>query len=1047
MLTALHIAYRSVFWLVLGLVFALVLFMLRLNTGPIELAWLKPHIERALTPENDPLSVTTDRIELRLDKERRTLGLVGINLRYGRTEEGRPQGTMLAFPEVDLALSIEALLKHGRIAASRVHAEAPSLVVERNEDGVIDLHLDGEGGDDMQGIDIGALLKRFMDPPEPDARIAFLETLEISGGRVAYYDRMRARALTTSNADLKLSRMEGAVEARLSADVAQPSTAPASVQLSAMMTPASDRVPFTIDVAGLMPADLPEIWPFETPTLPEDLGGLRLPVTASIKGEIEPDGTSTGLTIDLLSEGGVVDLPGHLAEPLQIDMVGLKGRLADGFGSAEIEHALIVSRGAKLGGSGRLAWIDDAPMAAFDFEASDIRAEDLPAFWPPGLGRDAREWVLENIKTGRITRAEAKLDLKPDDFGPEPLRDEVVQGQFAFEGLSVRYLDEMPSVDNASGIADFNADRMHFDVEGGVNGGVALTGGIVTITGMGKPGRLTTQLLVLADAQSSMDDMLTLLDHPPLDVAKDIEIAPSATSGSVVAKIEVRLPLHNEVTEEEATVLAEAELTDLAIERLPKLPGDIGLDQGRFELTVDEDEVRLNGEAAISGVPLQIDVIEPLDEEASTRRIVFDGRLSREQLDAKGFPVDQLDGAFGFKATVTETGTQFWADLEADLTPLGITPKGLAWTKDRGEDGLLRASLLVPIDGPIEVKHFELLAGDLASSGSFFLSEGSLQSLVVDDFRLADNKATIRYARDEEDSGYDIVIEAERLDLDALLGEERDKEGMAEHFNAILRADQLRIEGIELIDVQADASHSLEGWRSASAIGTLPEGGKVVLELSADGDTDDRRLELRSDNAGALIEALDLGQRIEGGSLSLSARLETQDPVLADGRFEITDFVLQDAPLLARMLTLASLNGIGNLLGGTGIQMDHLLLPFAYRDRTLTLSDGLLRGSELGLTIKGDAALDEERLDLEGTIIPIYSLNRLIGQVPVLGRILTGADGRGAFAATYAIEGAKDNPTVYVNPLSILTPGLIRDFFGGLLNGTLEAPEVRETDD
>ena len=1041
MLNALHIAYRSVFWLVLGLVFLLVLFILRLNAGPIELVWLKPQIERALTPENDPLSVTTDRIELRLDKERRTLGLVGINLRYGRTS-----GTTLAFPEVDLALSIEALLKHGIVAASRVHAEAPSLMVARSEDGIIDLHLDIEGDDDMQGVDIGALIERFMEPPEAHARIAFLKTLEISGGQVAFQDRMRDRWLTTKNADLRLSRKEGAVDAWLSVDVEQPSAAPMSVQLKGMIAPASDRVPFTIDVAGLMPADLPEIWPFETPMLPDELRGVRVPVSASIEGEITPDGGTSALKVDLLAEDGIIDVSAHLAEPLQIGMIGLKGRIDAGFDKAEIDHALVVSRGARLAASGQLAWVDEAPMVSLDLKASHVRAEDLPAFWPPRLGEDAREWVVENIIAGHITHAEAKLNLGPDDFGPAPLRDEAVQGMFAFEGLSARYLDEMPSVDNAVGTANFNADRMNFDIEGGTNGGVKLTGGTVTITGMGKPGKLATQLLVLADAESPMDEMLTLLDHPPLDVAKDIEIAPSATSGSVVAKIEVRLPLHDEVTEDEAILLAEAELVDLTIERLPKLPDDVGLDQGRFELALDEDKVQLSGEAAISGLPLKIDVIEPLDEEASTRRIILDGRLSREQLAARGLSVDELDGEFSFKATVTETGTQFWADLEADLTPLAITPQSFAWSKKSGENGLLRASLVAPADGPIEVKHFELLAGDLKSSGSFLLSAGGLQSMVVDDFRLADSKAAIRYARDD-DGGYDIVVEAERLDFDALFGEERDRRGEPERLDAILRADQLKIKGIELTDVQADASLATDGWRSASAIGTLPNGGKVVLELAAEGESDDRRLELRSDDAGALIEALDLGQRVEGGNLSLSARLEAQDPVIADGRFEISDFVLRDAPLLARLLTLASLNGIGNLLGGTGIQMDHVLLPFTYEDRTLTLSDGLLRGSELGLTIKGDVTLNDERMDLEGTIIPIYTLNRLLGQVPVLGRILTGADGRGAFAATYTIEGPKDDPTVFVNPLAILTPGLIRDFFGGLISGTLEAPEVRETDD
>lgn len=1046
MLTALHIAYRSIFWLFLGLVFALALLVLRLGAGSIELAWLKPHIEAALTPENDALAVSTDRIELRFDKERHTLELIGVNLRFGRTAEGQPSGTMLAFPEVELALSIEAFLKHGLIAASRVHAEAPSLVVERNEDGVIDLHLAAEDDSDMRGIDIGALVKRFMDPVEPEARIAFLKTLEISGGRVAFYDRLRARALTTRNADLRLSRKEGRVDAWLSAEIAQPSSDAVSVQLSARMQPNSDRLPFTVDIAGLMPADLPGVWPFEQPILPDELGGVRVPVTASIQGDIKSDGSYVGLTFDLLAEDGIVDWPDHLVEPLEIDMIGLRGRLSDDLGSAEIDHALIVSRGAKLSASGQVAWADAAPSVLLDLQASDVRAEDLPAFWPPRLGDDAREWVVENIKTGRVTRAEARLDLRPDDFGPEPLRDEAINGMFRFEALSVRYIDEMPPVERASGTATFNADRMDFDVQGGTNAGVSLSDGEVTITGMGKPGRLATQLRVVANANSSMDAMLTLLDHPPLDVAKDLEISPSSTSGSVTAEIEVRLPLHDEVTEDEATVLAKAELADVAIDRLPKLPDDVGVDQGHFSLTVGEEQVRLNGGAAISGIPLQIDVIEPLEEDASTRRIVLDGRLSREQLEAQGLPVDQFDGDFGFVATVTETGTQFWVDLEADLTALAFAPRGMAWRKASGEAGLLRASMVMPVDGPIEVKHFELLAGDLNGSGSLVLSNGRLQSLVVNQFRLADSKADLRYALDD-DGGYDVVIEAERLNLDALLGDARDKKRLAERFDAIIRADQLKIRGIELIDVQADASHGVDGWRSASAIGTLPAGGKVVLELTAEGDDNDRRLELRSDNAGALIEALDLGQRVDGGSLSLSARLEAQDPVLADGRFEITDFVLQDAPLLARMLTLASLSGIGNLLGGKGIQMDHLLLPFSYRDRRLTLSDGLLRGSELGLTVKGEVAPDQERMDLEGTIIPIYTLNRLLGQVPVLGRILTGTDGRGAFAATYTIEGPIDNPTIYVNPLSILTPGLIRDFFGGLLNGTLEAPEVRDTDD
>jgi uncharacterized protein YhdP len=146
------------------------------------------------------------------------------------------------------------------------------------------------------------------------------------------------------------------------------------------------------------------------------------------------------------------------------------------------------------------------------------------------------------------------------------------------------------------------------------------------------------------------------------------------------------------------------------------------------------------------------------------------------------------------------------------------------------------------------------------------------------------------------------------------------------------------------------------------------------------------------------------------------------------------------------LLTVASLTGIGNLLEGEGILVDQLILPFAINDQKLTITDGLLRGSQLGLTVKGAIDLEEDTLDLAGTIIPVYTLNRLIGQVPIIGQILTGSEGRGAFAATYQIKGPRSRPKVYVNPLSILTPGLVRDLFNGVSGLKVDDPNGRETE-
>ena len=439
-------------------------------------------------------------------------------------------------------------------------------------------------------------------------------------------------------------------------------------------------------------------------------------------------------------------------------------------------------------------------------------------------------------------------------------------------------------------------------------------------------------------------------------------------------------------------------------------------------------------------------MFEPRDDEAAKRRIGLRGSVNRQQLQDQGFTVDGLEGDVGIKAMVTETESRFWVDLEADLAALSIAPPGLVWEKPIGQEGRLHAAVAVPIDGPIEVKQFDFAAGELAATGSLSMSPANeeIQALVIDSFRLADTDAAIRLTSDGE-GGFDVAIEAKRLDLDALFGRHQEIGDRFERFRARLRADELRARGIDLVDVEADATRTAGSWHSASVIGTLSSGGELALELTPEGG--EQSLELRSENAGALIEALDFGQRVDGGDLLLTARIRPEDPVVADGRFEIKNFTLEDAPILARMLTLASLTGIGNLFEGEGIRIDHLLMPFALADRKLTIADGLMRGSQLGLTLKGDLDLEGDTIDVAGTIIPVYSLNRLIGQVPIIGRILTGVDGRGAFAATYSIEGPRSNPTVYVNPLSILTPGLIRDLIGGLINGTLEPPDVRETDD
>jgi hypothetical protein len=145
---------------------------------------------------------------------------------------------------------------------------------------------------------------------------------------------------------------------------------------------------------------------------------------------------------------------------------------------------------------------------------------------------------------------------------------------------------------------------------------------------------------------------------------------------------------------------------------------------------------------------------------------------------------------------------------------------------------------------------------------------------------------------------------------------------------------------------------------------------------------------------------------------------------------KISDFTMVNAPVFARVLTLASLTGITNALSGRGIGFTSLNMPFTYRDGLATIRKARSVGSQLGLTADGIVNTRKKTLGLNGIIIPAYTINSALGNIPIVGRLFSGSDGGGIFAATYNISGAIANPDISVNPLAALAPGILRDILG-----------------
>jgi hypothetical protein len=68
-------------------------------------------------------------------------------------------------------------------------------------------------------------------------------------------------------------------------------------------------------------------------------------------------------------------------------------------------------------------------------------------------------------------------------------------------------------------------------------------------------------------------------------------------------------------------------------------------------------------------------------------------------------------------------------------------------------------------------------------------------------------------------------------------------------------------------------------------------------------------------------------------------------------------------------------------------------------------------------------------MSIPGTFMPAYGVNRLFGELPIVGALLGNGRDRGLIGITYKLAGSAKQPQVIVNPISVIAPGIFRSIF------------------
>ncbi len=140
---------------------------------------------------------------------------------------------------------------------------------------------------------------------------------------------------------------------------------------------------------------------------------------------------------------------------------------------------------------------------------------------------------------------------------------------------------------------------------------------------------------------------------------------------------------------------------------------------------------------------------------------------------------------------------------------------------------------------------------------------------------------------------------------------------------------------------------------------------------------------------------------------------------------KIYDFNLKELPALTKILTLASLQGIADILSGEGIGFDEFEMKFKSNKDGMIIDEIYAIGPAISILMDGYVEKDK-LISLRGTLVPATTVNKFIGSLPVLGKILVGSKtGEGVFGVSFKIKGPPKKLETSVNPIKTLTPRFI----------------------
>ncbi|MEJ2228843.1 MAG: DUF3971 domain-containing protein, partial [Alphaproteobacteria bacterium] len=421
------------------------------------------------------------------------------------------------------------------------------------------------------------------------------------------------------------------------------------------------------------------------------------------------------------------------AEEFGIPAIPLDRILTQGYynprqGVITLDHFFLQAADAQISLAGVIANGARSPAVQLNGKISRMPVAFMKLIWPVFIAGGAREWIGDQVPSGRITGGTLKVNIPADllaaaDAGAN-IPSKAVSFRLNMEDLTVRYYKQLPPIHFSQATASVSGQRFFF---------VAPQGEVIVPSG--KRIQVTDGRFIVGDlrpkvpegeihfkTQSSPGSVLELLDHEPLRYISELNIKLPKVVGKAVGTFSLALPLLKDVRFKDMKLNGRAHVDNI---RAAGLPGGFDVYGGALDFDLSEKALEARGNIQMSGMPVAVNWQRIFDaapgQQPPLRLRTVLTEADRNEL---GLPVNNfVRGSVGAELQVLprEDGAP-QVRFEANLTDADLMVSALGWRKKPGLRALLTFDIETLDDGGTRLSNMNLSGNNIAANGNLILS-------------------------------------------------------------------------------------------------------------------------------------------------------------------------------------------------------------------------------------------------------------------------------------------------------------------------------------